>query len=237
MKPHTNPIHSLLLALALTAFFTLYLGNTAVPRAFSPTDQTLWAPYKPRATVPIVPVFLVGYALFPPIIYLRTLRSHAPKTALRLALGVLTSSLLAIAATEAGKGSVGVLRPNFRDRCLGPLPGAAAAITSDADCFDGGALARDGRRSFPSGHATLGVGVGAYFCLWGAWVGGTAWYIAGLAVFGAGLAVAGSRVVDGAHHVGDVAVGGMLGVFFAALHFCRVLHEVAKEERVRAKGE
>lgn len=49
-----------------------------------------------------------------------------------------------------------------------------------------------------------------------------AWYAVGWAVMTGALWVAASRVTDFAHHVGDVAVGGVIGLWAAAMHFAYV---------------
>lgn len=123
------------------------------------------------------------------------------------------------------------------------------AVTSDTQCptlsspslaapsgnggdFDIKEELHDARRSFPSGHAALAVAGAAYgqlvlvrlartpalsnemaaivmFVGW-LWLLFSAW-------------VSASRVVDNAHHVGDVAVGAFIGLWCAAMHFWYVV--------------
>lgn len=107
-------------------------------------------------------------------------------------------------------------------------PSTAAAASSNDDDFDIKHELHDARRSFPSGHATLAVAGAAYgqlvlvrlartpalsnemaaivmFVGW-MWLLFSAW-------------VSASRVVDNAHHVGDVAVGAFVGLWCAAMHY------------------
>lgn len=118
------------------------------------------------------------------------------------------------------------------------LPSTAAA-TEDDD-FDIKEELHDARRSFPSGHATLAVSGAAYgqlvlirlartprlsnemgaivmFVGW-LWLLFSAW-------------VSASRVVDNAHHVGDVAVGAFIGLWCAAMHYWYVAGRTEAEGR------
>lgn len=119
---------------------------------------------------------------------------------------------------------MGRLRPSFASKCLGgQRPYTEKMILNDQECTEKGTELTDSRRSFPSGHASLAVGGAAYAQLCavrasrkglGSWV-----FIAGWIVMGGGFWVAASRVVDGAHHVGDIAVGALMGIWAALVQF------------------
>jgi membrane-associated phospholipid phosphatase len=249
--------------LGLTGVATLYFGRAdeTNPRPFFLADASLWYEWKyKRDTVPIWSVFVTAYLVVLPIIgvgeYRLATRSRdvpsrpAILTALRFAIGVCASSMLAVVFVECGKTYVGRLRPNFAHRCLGAgavppstTEGLLSVISSDAACTGHSSGPWDGRRSFPSGHAALAVSVGVYTQLWlfraraglsdGGAVGA---YGLGVAALFAGLWVAATRIVDGAHHVSDVAVGGALGAWTGASHFWVVAHETEVAERSRTRG-
>lgn len=212
-------------------------------------------PWTEPDTVPIWTLFVFGYFVLATIvgiseyIFARRIRNVSQKrsllTALRFALGLWTSTMLATMLVENGKNFVGRLRPSFAERCLGrgAVPPTQASdllrvITEDSECIAGGAW--EGRRSFPSGHASLSVGMGVYFQMWtmrvaarGACHGGLkalSIYVLGIIIFAWGLWVAASRVVDNAHHVSDVAVGAAIGGWLAAVHFQMVANETDRLE-------
>jgi membrane-associated phospholipid phosphatase len=252
-----------LVCLGLTGVATLILGKggDALPqRPFYLADATLWYEWKRgKDTVPIWTIFVAGYLVVMPLIgmceYQVATKSRkvsarpALLTALRFAIGVIASSMLAVLIVESGKNYVGRLRPNFAHRCLGAdamppssLETLLSVIRSDAECTGVLNGAWDGRRSFPSGHAALAVSVGVYAQLWLLRVRGGLGAASGLGatVLGtmalmAGLWVAASRVVDGAHHASDVAVGGVLGAYTACTHFWIVEKETAVLEKARGR--
>lgn len=177
------------------------------------------------------------------------LHTRARRSALRIALGLLTSTMLTILVVELGKGYVGALRPSFARVCLSP---AEPPFPSDAvprqvyranrDCpTDAPHKLEDARRSFPSGHAALAVGGATYaqlvllryaraahisehaaiavLLLGASWALFAAW-------------VSASRIMDNAHHVADVAVGAVLGLWGAVVHFWFV---VGRNERAEQR--
>lgn len=165
--------------------------------------------------------------------------------ALRLALGLLTCTMVSILIIEMGKGYVGRLRPSFARTCLRPreppyyavggggaTDGVRGVYVGDAACSgtDAAALV-DGRRSFPSGHAALAASGVAYGQLaFGRYARGVRNGVAGALAMGSGWMwalfgcwVAASRVYDNAHHAGDVAVGALVGLWCAAVQFWYVV--------------
>ena len=117
--------------------------------------------------------------------------------------------------TEIIKDSVGRLRPDFLARCQ-----PAQNQVNNPPCNGDPTIIRQGRKSFPSGHASLSFGG----------LGFLSWYLAGklrlldgrgyvwkavavtVPLLGA-LLVAISRVDDYRHHWQDVTVGGLMGGF------------------------
>lgn len=153
--------------------------------------------------------------------------------------------MLAVVFVEFGKGYVGGLRPSFARACLGPdnTPSSySQPIFSDAECVYPESVAlRDKRRSFPSGHAALGLGGAAYTQLYilyamrryqGPELVATSGNLLGWIVMAFGAWVAASRIVDSAHHVGDVAVGAIVGLWTAAMHFWFISGRNALQEDV-----
>lgn len=229
-------------------------------RPFHPQDGTLYHTFI-SDTITSLQVFIIYYLLITPLIY-QTEQAILQKTnpslpprrralqAARLALGLLPATMLSILFVELAKGYVGRLRPFFASLCLPDVPPSARAtldtILSDAACAasDKGPL-HDARRSFPSGHAALGVGGAVYVQLYTLYaarrVDGKAArlivYAAGWTVMLFGAWVAASRIEDNAHHVGDVAVGALLGVWAAAAHFFFVVGDIERTGVVEGKEE
>lgn len=205
-------------------------------------------------------VFVILYFFLSPMIYvaeMHTLRERPMSarrrhtSALRMALGLLSCTMISILIIELGKGYVGRLRPSFARVCLTPAnppynPSTTSAATirtmymSDAECPtpDRHSL-HDARRSFPSGHASLAVSGAMYgqLVLTRLAREGIENEIVALGVYAVGWLwmtfaawVSASRVFDNAHHVGDVAVGSVVGVCAGAVHFWYVLgrNEVAQ---------
>lgn len=175
-----------------------------------------------------------------PIIYLLELKNLAAVAlsqrqkrilALRLAMGLWVATMVAILAIELGKGYVGRLRPHFATTCLGPGPYSeevlGKVIMSDGECptLEKEAL-HDARRSFPSGHAALGLGGAAYvqlcmirFAIRREGLQATFAMTAGWIILIFGGWVGASRIADNAHHVSDVAIGSLMGLWISAVQF------------------
>ena len=144
-------------------------------------------------------------------------------------------------ATEALKFSFGRLRPDFQDRVRRYYCNRPDHAGVDCAGFTEGPLSddptkietiwADGRRSFPSGHASTSFALATYAALvtgghfvWGrdATPGTRAWGIPVQAlVFGIASFVAWSRVDDGRHNVSDVLSGAALGAAIANLSYWR----------------
>lgn len=146
-----------------------------------------------------------------------------------------------MALVAAGKVSTGRLRPDFEDRvrrhhCAGggttegiDCDGVGPAL--DPDPREATRIFEDGRRSFPSGHASTAAAAAMYTSLvvggryvWGeeATTSSISWGIlAQTALVTAGTLIAVSRLDDGRHHLGDVAAGSMIGIGMANLAYWR----------------
>lgn len=157
------------------------------------------------------------------------------------AIGFVETLAFTLAATEVLKFSFGRLRPDFQDRvrrhycnggdakgvdCTGPY-----GPPLDPDPARAQAILTDGRRSFPSGHASTSFAIATYASLvtgghlvWGdrATDGSRG---VGILLQTASLAsavfVATSRVDDGRHHLSDVMTGAAIGFGLANLSYWR----------------
>lgn len=154
--------------------------------------------------------------------------------------GFLESVALNAGATEIGKVFAGRLRPDFQDRLRRHLCHTGEP-PEELTCADTPPLAdtpeesldelNDGRKSFPSGHASFGVNLATYttLAIGGRWVWGpdTTPLTRGVGIavqtmtMTAGLLVAGTRVDDGRHHASDVLVGAALGFGLANFSYWR----------------
>ena len=152
----------------------------------------------------------------------------------RLIVGLLLAVTLGFAVTNALKNSVGAFRPDFHARCWpngAKTAWEAPGIPKCAPNHDA-RLVSEGRKSFPSGHASMAFS-GLSFASAAAaerlavFGGGAesaakkkrnrhqapAWrLVAAAAPVALALAVAVSRVTDYMHHVEDVVGGGMIGL-------------------------
>lgn len=200
-------------------------------------------------------LFVIHYWIFAPIIYAmekarldkegNVSESRGKVLAGRLALGMLTCTMVNIFIVELSKGYVGRLRPSFAQACLDQAAPysqeiLSRAFLSDADCITNNKEALvDMRRSFPSGHASLGLGGAVYMqlCLTrfaqraDGEMKAMGLMVCGWVVTTFGFWVGASRVFDGAHHVGDVAVGFVVGIVAAAVHFWFVVGRNSIEEK------
>lgn len=110
---------------------------------------------------------------------------------------------------------VGKLRPDFLARCLPTIDSAGNAVCTQTRL----AFLDEGRRSFPSGHASTsfaGLGFAALFLAGQLRIfDGEAWawkLTLSFAPIVLAAFVAISRVLDFRHHVIDVLVGAILGL-------------------------
>jgi len=157
------------------------------------------------------------------------------------AVGFAEAMAFTAGATEVLKFSFGRLRPDFQDRvrrhycATGGLSGAECPPglggPLDADPERAAKILTDGRRSFPSGHASTSFAMATYASLvtgghfvWGERAGGASRGL-GVLVQTAAMAtatfVAGSRIDDGRHHASDVLTGAALGFGFGNLSYWR----------------
>ncbi|GBG60520.1 hypothetical protein CBR_g5695 [Chara braunii] len=174
-------------------------------------------------TIPtlVVPIFAILIPVL--VIFLLVRFGHKDSTDLHHAvLGLFASVLLTAVITDIVKLYVGRLRPDFYWRCF--PPGTEERFKPDGNvwCTGSARVIKEGRKSFPSGHASWTSAGMSYLAL----------YLAGrLHVFNGngGLwrlvvvlfpmlvtaVMCISRVSDYWHHWQDVTVGGLLGLFIA----------------------
>jgi membrane-associated phospholipid phosphatase len=141
-------------------------------------------------------------------------------------------------------------RPDFKTRCLGS-PDAIPTYDASGNVICTGSISviREGRDSFPSGHASTALCFGVFGTLYLLWfvylrkihlpwrsdVGcmTTFWYQVSHALFCAclcplfiALAICSSRIRDHRHSPADVTAGAFLGSLVAAMYFfVRIVHE------------
>lgn len=157
--------------------------------------------------------------------------------ALMFFFGISGTLLLTLLITEVVKSYFGRLRPDFLYRCYrlhesaDPQGDLIRLIDSfkpgmlSFDCGANNGLENDGRKSFPSGHASSSTSVFLFLGLWlqsrlrlsrhtGLW---------GVSVFVVWLLAPGlislSRLLDYRHHVGDIVGGSLIGALVSLLVF------------------
>lgn len=154
--------------------------------------------------------------------------------------GFMENVSLTLGVTEIMKAFFGRLRPDFESRELivycaqeeAPFPeDHPCADVTVPEGEDVEAILVDGRRSFPSGHASMGLSLYTYAALvmggrfvWGRNATRTS---RGLGIFaqtiamGVGVFIAASRLDDGRHHPTDVFTGALIGFGMANLAYWR----------------
>lgn len=167
-----------------------------------------------------------------------------PGTARRVhdtAVGLTEAVALTLAGTEVLKYGFGRLRPDFQDRVrrhycnLGDTQGVdcagftGAPLAAESEKAD--KLLADGRRSFPSGHASTSFALATYASLvtgghfvWGEGATPTSRAVGVLVqttAMATAVFVAGSRVDDGRHHNSDAWTGAAIGFGLANLAYWR----------------
>eukprot|EP00871_Galdieria_phlegrea_P001658 jgi/Galph1/2493/GphlegSOOS_G1147.1 len=245
----------LLFVVSLTLELVALILDSRQPhlRPFFLEDASIWYEKASSSTVPFWLVPLVGFAGFVPCIFFVELISRRrTKTmtdaifrALRLIINLTIAFLLAAAFTQAGKLYVGYLRPDFAHRCLDqseiPLPlYNSSVIWNNEGCSSQqqGAI-NNGRKSFPSGHASSAMSLSFYFILYLVWKSTkvtSPWLAQLLQIFslfplGFGFYVGSSRIVDNRHHPADVVAGSVLGILFASILFWKTAVAIDTQDR------
>jgi diacylglycerol diphosphate phosphatase/phosphatidate phosphatase len=117
---------------------------------------------------------------------------------------------------------IGRLRPDFLARCIPEVTESGSAICKQVNKY----LVEEGRRSFPSGHASTSFAGLSFIALFLAGqlriYDGTAMALKLAACFSPivlAIAVTISRVTDHRHHWHDVAAGGALGLLITLITY------------------
>lgn len=178
------------------------------------------------STIIILPVlFLVTFQ-----VWKRMPRTLASEDGLNLALGITLNISLTWLTTEMMKILYGGLRPDFLSRCFGEENRAIWPKIEDIpaipDCTMGklkGFPLVDGRKSFPSGHASLAACVYLYLALYlyrkfsQIKNSGSFRIVVPSACMLFAIAVILSRTSDYRHFPADVIVGALIGTIYAIL--------------------
>ncbi|GJQ13142.1 hypothetical protein GpartN1_g4933.t1 [Galdieria partita] len=233
----------------------LILDNThPTNRPFFLEDATVWYQKASSSTVPFWLIPVVGFAGFVPCMLLldwvtkkrSKIGSQVFIQAMRQIINYTTAFLLTSAFTQLGKWYVGYLRPDFATRCLGssanipPTEYNHSVILSDQQCTSGlqGSI-ENGRKSFPSGHASTAMSLCFYFVLYliykstkvvSPWIA-QALQVVSLLPLTFGFYVGASRIVDNRHHPADVVAGSLLGILFASIFFWKTKVALEQEDR------
>lgn len=225
----------------------------AVPyhRGFYCDDDSINKPYK-ESTVPSSVLYSVGFALAYLVICVTELCSqrrqkrsqhieYVPFKWLKLkphhihVINLLVSfafgGLVTIFVTDIGKYTVGRLRPHFLSICRAPssvfLNCSHTYITEDVCTGDPGLL-REGRLSFPSGHASFSAYAMTFIIIYMEVMVSFPHsrflkFSLQLLIAQLGVLCGLSRISDYKHHWSDVLTGLLLGALIAVLITDRVL--------------
>ncbi|KAK4527248.1 hypothetical protein GAYE_SCF37G5170 [Galdieria yellowstonensis] len=244
----------LLVALILQGLTLILDRSQPRTRPFFLEDATVWYPKASSSTVPFWLIPVVGFAGFVPCFVLlewitkkrSKVRSQVWIQCLRLISNYTAAFLFTTVFTQLGKLYVGYLRPDFAARCLGasttipPLEYNHTVILNNQQCTTTslGSIA-NGRKSFPSGHASSATSLCFFFVLYlidkstkvtSPWVAQLLQVIA-LFPLAFGFYVGASRIVDNRHHPADVVAGSLLGIVFASIFFWKTKVAIDNEDR------
>ncbi len=212
-----------------------YSGQLGRKFLYENTGETVSARTVGLAIVP-VGLWLVAQEAFGPARFgeERGLRVH------EAGVGLAETLALSLTVTNVLKFSYGRLRPDFQDRvrrfyCNQPdhqgvaCTGNEATLDPDPAKWQG--LLDDGRRSFPSGHASTTFALATYAILatggrfvWSpdATASSRAWGMGGqVSALALASYVAWTRVRDGRHNLSDVLTGAAIGTAMANLAYWR----------------
>lgn len=144
--------------------------------------------------------------------------------------GLIVAITFGNAMTDVIKLSIGRLRPDFISRCQ----------WDGVQCNGIPRVIKEGRKSFPSGHATIAF-AGMSYLIW--YIAGhcrlfdrcTSWRTKSIGITGAILSslvatgVAYSRIYDHWHYWSDILVGAGLGVLNASCFYNRHFHWITSD--------
>jgi diacylglycerol diphosphate phosphatase / phosphatidate phosphatase len=214
--PHKLALQQNLLGLfiaAIVMIFMLLFGNVFV-RPFDITDKDISYSLRPEIVAYWI-VLVVGFLLPPAAIWACLFKENRSKFDIFSRISFyLFGGALTVVITEFLKLSVGRLRPDFLDRCKPDLVSLICTGTEK--------LVNDGRKSFPSGHASTSLYIGMFLIFWlwrvpkvGKIVKSPIGIMMLLGVFCASVYVAISRIQQFVHHPTDVLAGSFIGLVVA----------------------
>jgi len=137
-------------------------------RPFYVNDATLWNTFFedtiPEFMLLVYGILIMAVILLVEYFFSKGYRNERYWVMLRLFLSFAVCIAISFFFTECMKLLTGELRPDFGDRCLGSssIPPGSYASTVIADnngCSDTGLNVNQGRKSFVSGHASIGFAV------------------------------------------------------------------------------
>ena len=241
-----------LLGMVLLSLLGVYLEFQA-PFERHLVPETLWRysyPHGPQSvptwTLPFLGIFI------PLAIILLVARTHGNALETRrAAAGLCLAVALGFAVTNFIKNGVGAFRPDFVARCWpdGEITWASHGVPDCRPTHPRDVM--EGRKSFPSGHASMSFSGLSYASAYAAarlgvfsrrrardpksasaWRAAAAWAPLALAA-----AVSISRTQDYWHHLEDVAWGGIIGISCAGVAWAqkRPVSEASGEDEVRRR--
>jgi len=220
-------------------------------------DATKWNPHKddlvPEWAVVIFGVVaLLLCSVFEVIMSYERYKHKSILAAIRLFLGGGTGACFAVTMTNIFKVYVGKLRPDFSARCMGDTPEVYTnmAIYDDSFCTgDTGISLVEGRKSYPSGHATSAFAFSTFVSAYLLWCAvrlrvERRWrLVSQLVVFLAmfpwivAFWVCCTRILDNKHDPEDVNGGAIVGVTFALFIFVPLYFSLKHEYAVELNPE
>ncbi|KAG0224596.1 hypothetical protein BGW42_004987 [Actinomortierella wolfii] len=211
----------------------LFFSVTPFQREFSVEDTTIMFPLK-RDTVPNWAAGVIAAAIPALVIAVIALGvRRSPYDFHNGILGLLVAVLLTTMLTQIIKATVGALRPDFLDRCQprvnGTIPTTDPTLglwTNDICTNTNKDILDEGRRAFPSGHASTCFAGLTYLSMWLAGKlhifdrrGYSLKPVIVLVPLLGAILVAISRIRDYKHTATQVTWGGIIGIICALFSY------------------
>ncbi|XP_055547657.1 phospholipid phosphatase 5 [Wyeomyia smithii] len=216
-----NLLQEIIIRLALFAIYMYFEFQDPYIRMIQPDEMWLYKNPRTASYVPLTTLYPVTFGLLAIIFFIYYCRTGDFEELKSAWLGLTLACVLNGVVTHSVKVVVGRPRPDYFWRCF---PDGIA--NDELQCTGDSSVIMDGRKSFPSGHASFAfAALGFLSCYLAAKLHvftergrGQSWrlLVAGAPLLAATM-IAISRTCDYHHHWQDVTVGSVIGIIEAYL--------------------
>ncbi|XP_053694062.1 phospholipid phosphatase 5 [Sabethes cyaneus] len=220
-SPDLNLFQEIVIRLALFAIYIYFEFKEPYIRQIQPDEMWLYKNPRTDSYVPLTTLYPSTFGLVAVVFFIYYFRTGDFAELKAAWLGLTLACVLNGVVTHSIKAAVGRPRPDFFWRCF---PDGIA--NDELQCTGDSRAVMDGRKSFPSGHASFAfAALGFLSCYLSAKLHvftergrGQSWrlLVAGAPLFAATM-IAISRTCDYHHHWQDVTIGSLIGIVEAYL--------------------